>query len=167
MNPFLRRVLEQREREMAEGEEPEIAPAPVDVREYFPKESFSFRRLGKMEGLDPKLVNSLRVVKWQRENPDKHAAKNARHYAKPGVKDRQLANARARRAKKPAPVLTCIECQKPFVKRGRRGGTVPKTCSTACYQRHRYQAITPGARRVARRGSLKQPLCSSRAEVLR
>ena len=151
MNPFLRRVLEQREREMAEGEEPEIAPAPPDAREYFPKEGYSFRRLGKMEDLSPTLVNQLRVRKWQIANPEKKNAKGRRYAGKSEVKARQLAQARARRAAKPAPVLTCCECGKQFVKQGRRGGTVPRFCRNACWQRNRYQSITPGARRVSRR----------------
>lgn len=75
-----------------------------------------------------------------------------RRYAnKADVKARANERARARRARKPRPVLVCKECEARFTKRGRPGGTVPEFCRDACRQRYRYQERTPGARRIKRR----------------
>jgi len=106
-----------------------------------------------VERLDPKKLNVWRVTKWQRANPAKKAATQARYYRRDGVKARQLALARARRAARPAPVLKCRECGACFTKRGRRGGTVPRFCRDACRQRSNYQQRTPGAKRITRRAA--------------
>jgi hypothetical protein len=85
-----------------------------------------------------RLVNRLRVAKWQREHQERKRANNRRYAAKPEVVARALARRKALRAAKPAPVLTCLECGVKFIKRGRRGGTVPRFCCDAHRQRYRY-----------------------------
>jgi hypothetical protein len=92
------------------------------------------------------LVNRLRVIKWQRENAEKHHAKQLRYALKAEVKARYNANARKRRAAKPIEQLVCEECREPFP-RARRGPR-PRFCGDACRQRATYQARTPGARRT-------------------
>ena len=55
----------------------EFAATVAGRMEFFPRESYSFQRLGKLEQLDPKLVNALYWRKWRAANP-KRAADYAR-----------------------------------------------------------------------------------------
>lgn len=103
-----------------------------------------------------KLVAVLRAKKWAQENPEQRKAIANRYAAKPEARAQALQLAKERRARKPIPVLVCSECAALFIKAGRKGGTVPKFCSTACYSRNRYQRLTPGARRIKRRKQTRE-----------
>lgn len=117
-------------------------------REFFAADSYSFRRLGKLEDLDLKLVASLRAMKWNRAHPERRREIAQRYWSRAEVKERAARQARERRAKKPKQVIVCGECRVTF---DRRRGPVPKFCSERCRQRHAYQRRTPGARRIGPR----------------
>lgn len=64
-------------------------------REFFDRAGHSFGRLGRVERLDPKLVNALYWRKWRAENPERARAYVSR-YAKT-EKGRTVAKAKKRR----------------------------------------------------------------------
>lgn len=66
------------------------------------------------------------------------------------------------RAKRRGDVLVCAECGATWC-RISQGGRRPKWCSDACQQRARYQRVTPGARRVSRRGVKRARAIRTRA----
>lgn len=125
-----------------------------EFHEWFGTEGYSFRRLGRINNDDLRHMAAVaRATRWNREHPERRREIQRRYWSKPEVRARQNEQARARRATKPAPVLVCRECRCQFVKRGRRGGTIPEFCRDACRQRFRYQQRTPDARRIARRAA--------------
>jgi hypothetical protein len=88
---------------------------------------WSFR---KDEKAFARLVNSLRVRKWQRENPEKSRAKARRWWAK--HREEALAKQRERSRRAPRQ-QTCDVCQKPFaLPYPHPRGSVPKRCSDEC-----------------------------------
>lgn len=98
------------------------------------------------------LISRLRVRKWQKENPEKRAAKSKRYYERGGSK-LQLAAAKRRRleAYKRNPVeCSCLECGSTWSRVPPLRGPNPEFCGDACRQRYRYQERTPGARRIRR-----------------
>lgn len=100
-----------------------------------------------------RLVNILRATKWNREHPERRREINARHYRRPGVKDRQLERKREARAEayRRNPIIyTCAECGASWCRVPWVRGVAPRFCGQACYQRARYQERTPGARRTRR-----------------
>lgn len=129
-------------------------------REWLDGGSYSFRGLpGLGDKAFAKLCASLRATKWNREHPDRRAEIQSAYNAKPERKARHLASARKRRARRmanlAARVIACAECGDQFrrkVTRGRFFGPAPKFCGESCAQRAYYQAKTPGARRIKRRG---------------
>lgn len=128
----------------------------VGGREQRLRDWFALHEAGEKAGDFEKVINRLRVKKWQRENVDKHRAKGLRYYRKPGIAERQIARSRARRLerhRRSGAVVTCTECGVEFCcVHPPRGGRPRKYCSTACMQRERYQRIMPGARRIKRTG---------------
>lgn len=127
-------------------------------REWLDGDSYSFRGLpGLGDKAFAKLCASLRATKWNREHPERRAEIQRGYNAKAERKNRHLASARARRARRFAQqanaLLTCSECGAQFLRkvtRGRFFGPAPKFCREACAQRAYYQAKTPGARRIKR-----------------
>lgn len=115
-------------------------------------DGYQFRRLGRLSNEDiERLAAVVRAVRWNREHPERRREIANAYARKPEARARANELARQRRARKPRPVLACLECGARFVKRGRPGGTVPEFCRDACRQRYRYQQRTPGARRTKRR----------------
>lgn len=86
------------------------------------------------------IVNRLRVLKWQRENPEKRRANANRYAAKPGNVERSLRLARKRRADRrraEGQVFTCQleDCGAQFCRvPGVRGmGLHPRFCRAGHY----------------------------------
>lgn len=55
-----------REEEIAE----EFAESVSGRREFFSSDSYSFRRLAKLEGLDPKLLKRLKNTRYRKTHPE-------------------------------------------------------------------------------------------------
>jgi hypothetical protein len=98
---------------------------------------WSFRR--ELREFEP-FVNRLRVLKWQRENPDRKRAKGRRYAAKPVVRARGLAAQKRRRMERhraEGKVFTCqLEgCGAQFCRvPGVRGmGMHPRFCRPGHY----------------------------------
>lgn len=103
-----------------------------------------------------KLVVCLRAVKWNRANPGRRRTIQAKYNAKPERREAQNSADRARRARafRASPeVFTCAECGSTWCRVPWARGPKPTYCGAACYQRAKYQAATPGARRTKRRGA--------------
>lgn len=108
-----------------------------------------------------RLVNVLRAKKWDLEHPERRRERANRYARKPEVVVRQTAATTARRRKqrhaerlaKGGEVFRCLECRAEWCPapwaRGLAGRG--RFCSAACYERERYQRLTPGARRIRRR----------------
>lgn len=110
-----------------------------------------------------RMINVARVVDWQRKNPAKVAAKNARHNAKPAAKARRKAYHRKRRAaeyRKNPVVCACEECGSTWCKVPWVKGKVPRYCSTRCTQRARTRRVLgrePGPVRQGRKAPAPKP----------
>ena len=105
-----------------------------------------------------KVVDRLRVVRWQKANPEKKRAKALRYYYKPDKKARQQAYAKKRyqeksrdeRKRVPARIFVCRECQAEFCKAPWSRGPAPVFCREACYSRNKYHRDHPNAQRNQR-----------------
>lgn len=144
-------------REDHEDIDAERGYSTVGGREQRLRDWFALHEAGEKAGDFEKLVNRLRVKKWTSANPERKRQHANRYYHKsPEIGRRQTARARQRRAAKyraAAPVITCAECHVEFCVISLKGAQKRKYCSRTCMMRERYQRITPGARRVKRRGN--------------
>lgn len=95
----------------------------------------------------------LYLERWRKANPAKVAAYNRAWWSKPAVRARCNERRKRARRKQDATEHVCPECQVSFCfyRAPWVGGPRSKFCSSACYQRDRYQQRTPGARRIRRR----------------
>lgn len=102
-----------------------------------------------------KVVNRLRVLKWQKANPQKKRANGLKYSRKPEKRSRQLTlsakryqeRRREERQRADAVVFTCRECEVMFCKAPWTKGPSPNFCQNACYQRNKYHRDHPEARR--------------------
>lgn len=100
---------------------------------------WSFRR--EQRDFD-KLVQRLRVRKWQKEHPAQKAASQKRYNDKPSSRAKMLACQKAarRRRQRAAPTLfTCERCGVQWCKAPWTRGLRPRFCGDNCYAVHRYQ----------------------------
>jgi hypothetical protein len=140
-------------RDLAEGLAEEFGRGAGRGREWFDSEGYGFRRLPKLrdEAFEKK-IKSLRATAWGKAHPERVAEYHRRYNATPEVKaktrERKRRYREAARAKRLAELLTCEECGRKF--RRKPMGPKPRFCRYACQMRHRYQRVTPGAKRCKR-----------------
>lgn len=67
--------------------------------EFFGSDGYSFRRLGKVEGLDPKLIEALRMRRWKLVHPERCAELKAKSIANRMTIDPEGQRAMRRRRK--------------------------------------------------------------------
>jgi len=97
------------------------------------------------------VVNRLRVLKWVRENRDKHNAKVRRYQAKPGVRKHlnELQNERRRKSYGTrVEVLACAECGAQWCKVPWVRGKRRVFCGQNCQKRAWSRAVEPARRAV-------------------
>lgn len=80
--------------------EDEFAEMAGDRREFFSKDSYGFRKLGKLEELDAALVEKLRARRWKLANPERCAELKAESLARLNATDPDGQRAMRRRRKK-------------------------------------------------------------------
>jgi hypothetical protein len=113
------------------------------------------------------LCNRLRVKKWRREvygeggtKLERLRANHRKYAAQPRVKSRQaeLGRAKRRAAYRANPtVCTCLQCGAtwcPFQNGGVRPREIPKFCSSACAQVHRYHRKRVATKRCSACGEV-------------
>lgn len=97
------------------------------------------------------LLNRLRARKWAKENPGRANENAKRFQRKPGIRQRIVARAKAKRHarhRKEAVVLTCPgpACGVQFCRAFPKKGLPRIFCTNACKCRARYHRVTPGAK---------------------
>jgi ribosomal protein L44E len=104
------------------------------------------------------LVEVLRVAQWRRAHPELVAEYNRRTNARPGVRERNEALRKQRRAKhyrKNPLVFSCQQCGSQWCKAPWIRGPHPEFCDENCRYRYRY-AHDEDFRNRARANSAKQ-----------
>lgn len=124
--------------ELAEDRAAELGYREAGRRELALRDWYSLREPGTVAETPrafAKLVNVLRVAKWQKANPEKKKGHALKYVHKPGVMQAQAAQAkkrRHRRYKAAAPVIVCAECRAQFCEARPRGGLPRKFCTERC-----------------------------------
>ncbi len=127
----------------------------VGAREQRLRDWYALHEPGEKAGDFERRIDSLRVVKWQRDNPEKTAAKAKRYYLK-GGKQKQLEYERRRRLElhRAKPPITCARCKARFCLIRPHKGLATRLCSVAC-------SVGEQQSRARRRAGLKARRCST------